>query len=52
MKNKFENRYLTEKNKPKSVTYFLALISDYGRIMPQGDGIKFDWFSPEQASEK
>jgi len=42
--------YLSD-SKPKQVTFFLAQISDFGKINP-GEGINYAWLSPESALER
>lgn len=42
--------YLSD-SRPKQVTFFLAQISDFGKIIPS-EGIAHGWYSQEQTLEK
>jgi hypothetical protein len=46
-----EIKYLSG-SRPKRVVYYLAQVSDHGRMVPPGEGIVFGWFPLRLAADK
>ncbi|KAF9379065.1 nudix (nucleoside diphosphate linked moiety X)-type motif 2 [Podila verticillata] len=46
-----EIKYLSG-TKPKRVVYYLAELTDSGKVLPTGEGVQFSWCNLQQATDK